>query len=41
MECDVVVVGAGTAGLVAAERLFRAGCSVRVPEARTESVAGR
>ncbi|MFI6311021.1 FAD-dependent oxidoreductase [Nocardia fusca] len=40
MKCDVVVMGPGTAGLVAAERLSRAGCSVRVPEAR-DRVGGR
>ena len=40
LTCDVVVVGAGIAGLTAAERLAEAGLDVRVVEAR-DRVGGR
>ncbi len=40
VECDVVVVGAGLSGLVAARRLSRAGLDVHVVEAR-DRVGGR
>lgn len=40
ITCDVVVVGAGIAGLTAAERLVEAGLDVRVVEAR-DRVGGR
>lgn len=40
LTCDVVVVGAGIAGLTAAERLVEAGLDVRVVEAR-DRVGGR
>jgi monoamine oxidase len=40
IECDVIVVGAGLAGLTAASRLERAGCAVVMLEAR-DRVGGR
>ncbi len=40
MRCDVIVIGAGMAGLVAADEIVRAGADVRVLEASSE-VGGR
>jgi monoamine oxidase len=41
LRADVVVIGAGLSGLVAAERLTRSGASVVVLEARPDRVGGR
>ena len=36
LDIDVIVVGAGPGGLVAAIELWRIGCNVRVLEARSQ-----